>query len=110
MSDFPTYHLFTSAEGAERIGGKVTESTLDRLANNREVVFTLIGRKIHWTDAQLADAVAYCAVSAEEKTAAPQPASQSAKPQRAREKRPRHQQSGHAISLDATPGRRYSTA
>jgi hypothetical protein len=108
VRNFPPYYLFTSAEGAERIGGKVTESTLDRLASTREVEFTMIGKKIHWTDAQLADAVAYCAVPAGEKKATPQPASEPAKPQRQRKKR--HQQAGLVVSLDAAPGRRYSTA
>jgi hypothetical protein len=58
-SDTPAYHLYTSKEAAERAGGGLTASFFDRLAASRQVEHTYAGRKVRWTDAQIAAAVVY---------------------------------------------------
>ncbi|MEU8277401.1 hypothetical protein ACFYOK_29600 [Microbispora bryophytorum] len=91
------YRLYTCKQGAERIGSDaIKASTLARLAREGLVTHTRIGRKVAWTDEQLAGAVAYLATNGARRRAAvktPSPA----------ETRPR----GAVTPLVARPGRRY---
>ncbi|MFI7049048.1 hypothetical protein [Streptosporangium sandarakinum] len=76
MSSVPSYHLYTSEEAAERTGGNLPASLFKRLAASRKVEVTYIGRKVRWTDEQIAAAVAYHARGdkpADARPAAPSP-------------------------------------
>ncbi|MFI6502348.1 hypothetical protein [Nonomuraea typhae] len=54
--------IYTCQEGAERLGNTVIKaSTLYRLARNRLVPHIRNGRKVGWTEAQLAGVVEYLA-------------------------------------------------
>lgn len=107
----PSYRVFTSIEGARRIGGKVTANLLETLAT-QGFEHTRIGGKIHYTDAQLALVVAAhargeTAITAEQEPAqAPEPTPLPAGTPRRRTSRT--VKTAPAVDLSATPGRRYT--
>ncbi|WP_433382719.1 hypothetical protein [Streptosporangium sp. CA-115845] len=101
--EVPAYRLYTCEQGAARIGGDVISAwTLYRFAREDLVPCTRNGRKVAWTDEQLAGAVAYLASTAAKKTtkAKTSPPSQ--------ETRPRGR--SDIAPLVSRPGRRYSAA
>lgn len=72
MNELTNYRIYTCAEGAERIGNEVVKaSTLYRLARKREVPHVRNGRKVGWTDAQLAGVVDYLATKGSRSKAKP---------------------------------------
>ncbi|GAA1015815.1 hypothetical protein Aple_010350 [Acrocarpospora pleiomorpha] len=95
----PEYRLYTSKEGAARIGGGISEHTLDRLAASGQVVATYMGGKLLWTDAQLAAAVDAHARPAKAKAA---------QPERSADLNPKTR--NNIAPLRPEPGRRYSKA
>ncbi|MEU8196374.1 hypothetical protein AB0C10_21560 [Microbispora amethystogenes] len=98
--EVPSYRLYTCEQGAERIGSDVIKaSTLARLAREGLVPHTRNGRKVAWTDEQLAGAVAYLATNGTRRRR------QVAKPSPDPASRPR----GAMAPLVAKPGRRYGT-
>jgi len=109
----PPYRLYTSKEAAERIGGGITESLLRRLARSGEVEYTLIGRKVRWTDEQLWAAVRHHATTGNRRRGRTSDegaaeAASAARARRARRSVPRRQQAGQVLT--PSPGRRYRTA
>lgn len=96
--EVPGYRLYTSTQGAQRVGG-IRASTLATLARHRLVPHTRNGRIVLWTEEQLAGAVAYLAT--ERSTPKPPP---SKKPAEA-SPRPR----GAIAPLVSRPGSRYGT-
>ncbi|MGC5009788.1 hypothetical protein ACLQ2R_03380 [Streptosporangium sp. DT93] len=104
--EVPAYRIYTSEQGAARIGGDVISAwTLYRLAREDRVPCTRNGRKVGWTDEQLAGAVAYMQSRGAQKTAKPTNKRTSSSPQEAR---PRGR--AEIAPLVSRPARRYSTA
>jgi hypothetical protein len=102
--DVPSYRLYTSEQAAERAGGGLVAATFDRWARSGKVEYTDPGRRILWTDAQIAAAIAYHATcgSDEEAKASPPP-------------RDRHtsqvpRQRDNIAPLVSKPGRRYAAS
>ncbi|WP_236004501.1 hypothetical protein [Nonomuraea antri] len=108
----PSYRCYTPAEGAARIGGRATANLLEELAT-RGYEHTLIGNKVHYTDAQLG---AVIAAHARGKTVLPEePAEDPAAPvveptplPATRSRRATRTAAASKTDLTATPGRRYS--
>lgn len=99
--EVPSYRLYNCKKGAERIGSDaIKASTLARLAREGLVPHTRNGRKVAWTDEQLAGAVAYLATNGTRR----RPSKKTAAP--AETERPR----GAVTPLVARPGRRYGKA
>ncbi|MEV4246921.1 hypothetical protein AB0J63_26350 [Streptosporangium canum] len=92
------YRLYTSKEAAERAGGGLSASFFDRLAASRQVEHTYAARKIRWTDAQIAAAIAYHARGGTP-SSAPQPVAPPARPPHV---------PGAVTPLRAKPGKRYA--
>lgn len=99
--EVPRWRLYNNKQGAERIGdGKVVRaSTLGRLARTGKVPHTRVGRKVLWTEEQLAGVVAHLAT--DRATPKPPPTKKPTEPS----PRPR----GAIEPLVSRPGRRYST-
>lgn len=98
-----TYRLYTNAQGAERINSDVIKaSTLARLARKKLVPCTRNGRKVAWTDEQLAGVVAYLARPGKQPKTTITPAPT---PTPSRETQPARR--GDITPLVAKPGRRY---
>lgn len=110
MTDTPAYRLYTSKQAAERAGGDLTESFFDRLAASGQVEVTLIGRKVRWTDAQIAGAIAHHARGG---SPAPPPAALPGQPTGAPRQQKRKPQEAVASAgvtpLRSKPGRRYAS-
>lgn len=95
--------VYSCKEAAARLGnGVVTEATLARLARERTVTHTRIGRKVGWTDEQLCGAVEYLATR-----------SPSLPPKRARESRKHESPPAAPIGaippIESRPGTRYGS-
>ncbi|GIH29808.1 hypothetical protein Aph01nite_81180 [Acrocarpospora phusangensis] len=92
--------VYTSRQGAARIDSPVIRpSTLERLAREYLVDHTRNGRKVGWTEVQLAGAVAYLATKNQRRPA--KPPSDSRKTDQAAMRR------GDVAPLESKPGRRY---
>ncbi|MBB2909290.1 hypothetical protein FHS43_000536 [Streptosporangium becharense] len=57
----PAYPLYNSAEASARTGGRISRYTFKRLAAAKLVQATYAGRKLLWTDAQIAHVIDYFA-------------------------------------------------
>jgi hypothetical protein len=91
------YRVYTCAEGAARIGSAVIKaSTLYRLARHGLVKHTRNGRKVGWTDAQLAGVVDYLASKNSRSKARP------------RQERPAPPKPHEGSALTASPSPRYA--
>lgn len=109
--DVPDFRLFTSAQaaylvnGGESVGdpGALTKATFDALARSGQVKHTRIRRKIRWTYAQIAAAVAY------HETAGTEEAKVSASAPR-ESRTPPAQHRGAPAPFVAKPGSRYAAA
>lgn len=92
--------VYTCEEGAARIGSKVIRaSTLARLARQRKVPHVRNGRKVGWTDDQLAGVVEYLTVEGAESKVRVAPA--------ARRTVAPPATPGVVQPLESRPGRRY---
>lgn len=97
------YRVYTNEQGAERINSAfVKASTLARLARKKLVPYTKNGRKVGWTDEQLAGVVAYLAHPGKQPKTTITPAPT---PTPSRETQPARR--GDITPLVARPGRRY---
>lgn len=109
----PDYRIYTCAEGAQRVGNDVIkESTLYRLARERRVNHTRNGRKVGWTDEQLAGVVAYLAAQQQKAPQADPNPKNTPKPQARGSGRTSTEPTpprGDIRPLVSRPGRRYST-
>lgn len=101
--DVPAYRLYTSTQGAERVGGDLSASLFDNLARKDLVEYTRIGNKIRWTDAQLAAAVAYHATRAAAEEA-------KASPTASRTRTAAEPDRSNVAPLVSRPGSRYANA
>lgn len=99
----PLYRVYSNQEGAARIGLSIVKaSTLARLARKGLVKHTRNGRKVGWTDDQLAGAVAYLeAERAKPRTKAPSSSKTSSAASVPAVRR------GDMAPLVSKPGRRY---
>jgi hypothetical protein len=106
--EVPSYRLYTSEQAAERAGGDLTKATFDRWARSGEVEYTDPGRRILWTDAQIAAAVAHFATRPGE-VAKASPGARSASTRRSGPTA--GTRSRHDIApLESRPGCRYAAA
>jgi hypothetical protein len=105
--DVPSYRLFTSEQAAERAGGDLTKATFDRWARSGEVEYTDPGRRILWTDAQIAAAIAHFATRpGEVAKASPGDRASSRRSGPTAGTRSRHD----IAPLESRPGSRYAAA
>ncbi|WP_157251156.1 hypothetical protein [Nonomuraea typhae] len=85
----PSFWVYTCEEGAARLGNKVIKaSTLARLARERKVPHTRNGRKVGWTEAQLAQVVEYLATPPPAAPPAPDPPAGEPPPAETPQRRP----------------------
>lgn len=108
--EVPAYRLYTSDEAAARVDptGLLGARFFLRLAASGKVTCTRMGRKVFWTDPQIAAAVAYHASTAKTQTRQQAPAAkQPAEPRRTGSAS--HGRRAPA-PLVAKPGRRYQSA
>lgn len=99
----PAYRLFTSEQAAQRAGDGLTKATFDGLARSGKVKYTRIRRKIRWTDAQIADAVAYCETTGGEEAKVSAPTSRESHS-------PGSPQRDTVAPFTVRPGSRYATS
>jgi hypothetical protein len=101
LGDGLPYRLYTSDEAAARVGTDLTASLFNDLARSGTVRCTRIGRKIRWTDEQLAAVVAAHEVPASGAARDSAPLLREAQPALPVELR------GTVAPLVSKPGRRY---
>ncbi|WP_327587080.1 hypothetical protein OHA25_08715 [Nonomuraea sp. NBC_00507] len=105
--DISEFRLYSSAQAAELVSGGedggLTKATFDALARSGQVKYTRIRRKIRWTVAQIAAAVAYCETAGGEEAKASAPAARSTVPAPPAQR-------GTVAPFKVRPGSRYATS